>query len=96
MVPIRVTATATDNCDTAPHCEITSVTSNEPVNGRGSGKKADDWNITTGTLRVKLRAERLGTGDGRIYTITVTCSDACGNSSTGNTTVTVPHDKKKK
>jgi M6 family metalloprotease-like protein len=95
MVPVAVTATATDNCDTAPHCRITSVNSDEPVNGRGNGKKAPDWNITD-DLRVKLRAERLGTGDGRIYTITVTCTDACGNSSTGNTTVTVPHDKKKK
>ncbi len=95
MVPVVVRATATDNCDTAPQCRITSVTSDEPVNGHGKGKKTPDWNITD-DLRVKLRAERLGTGGGRIYTITVTCTDACGNSSTGNTTVTVPHDKKKK
>jgi len=95
MIPVVVTASATDNCDTAPRCSITTVSSDEPVNGRGKSKKTPDWNITD-ELRVKLRAERLGTGAGRIYTITVTCTDACGNSSTGNTIVTVPHDKKKK
>jgi len=95
MVPVAVTATATDNCDTVPHCEITRVDSDKPVNGRGDGDKAPDW-IVTGDLSVKLRAERSGLGDGRIYTITVTCTDACGNSSAGNTIVTVPHDQRAK
>jgi M6 family metalloprotease-like protein len=95
MVQVAVTATATDNCDTAPHCDITSVNSNEPVNGLGDGDTAPDW-IITGDLTVDLRAERSGIGNGRIYMITVTCTDACGNSSVGNTTVTVPHDQKKK
>jgi len=71
------------------------VNSNEPVNGLGDGDTAPDW-IITGDLTVNLRAERSGIGNGRIYTITVTCKDACGNSSVGSTTVTVPHDQEQK
>lgn len=95
MVPVVVTAVSTDSCDTVPHCSITDVSSNEPVEGIGDGDTAPDW-VVTGDLTVDLRAERSGKGRGRIYTLTVTCSDECGNSSSENTTVLVPHDMKKK
>ncbi len=95
MVQIAVSATATDNCDSTPVCSITGVSSNEPVNGLGDGDTSPDWMIT-GDLTVDLRAERSGTGDGRVYTLTVTCTDACGNSSVGNTTVAVHNNQKKK
>jgi hypothetical protein len=38
---------------------------------------------------VKLRAERAGNGDGRIYTITIMATDACGNTSSKTATVIV-------
>ncbi|MEO5946404.1 MAG: DUF4394 domain-containing protein [Chitinophagaceae bacterium] len=41
---------------------------------------------------LKLRAERNGTGDGRIYTVFITSTDASGNSSTSTTTVVVAHN----
>ena len=41
----------------------------------------------------KLRAERSGTGNGRIYTITYMVTDACGNSTTMQVTVSVPHNQ---
>ena len=44
-------------------------------------------------MKLQLRAERAGNGPGRIYTITVRASDAAGNSSTQNVTVSVPHNK---
>jgi len=44
---------------------------------------------------IKLRAERSGTGSGRIYTITVTATDIAGNIATKTTTCTVPHDQVK-
>ncbi len=92
MVPVTVAASATDTCNAAaPICRITSVSSNEPINGTGDGDTAPDWEIT-GNLALKLRAERAGTGTGRIYTITVGCTDPSGNSSTKNTTVTVPRN----
>jgi hypothetical protein len=67
------------------------VSSNEPQNGLGDGNMAPDWEIT-GDDTVNLRAERSGRRSGRVYTIAVTCTDACGNNSTGNVVVNVPHD----
>jgi hypothetical protein len=42
---------------------------------------------------VNLRAERLGTGPGRVYTITATATDGAGNQANATTTVIVPHDQ---
>ena len=96
MVPMKVTATTSDNCTVAPVCKIVAVTSNEPVNGTGDGDTAPDWEIT-GNLTVNLRAERSGGGSGRVYSITTQCADAAGNSSTPQSvTITVPHDQGKK
>lgn len=94
MVRVNVAVSASDNCS-AVTSRITSVTSNEPVNGRGDGNTAPDW-IVTGPLTLLLRSERAGPGTGRIYTITVQSSDASGNVSTATTTVVVPHDQRKK
>lgn len=95
MVPVTVSVSASDDCDAVPIRKITSVSSNEPENGLGDGDKAPDWKIT-GDLTVNLRAERSGKGSGRVYTITVTCTDDAENTSTGTTSVTVPHDQGKK
>ena len=90
MVPVSVTASITD-CDPSAWCKIVSVTSNEPDNGLGDGDTPIDWKIT-GDLTLELRAERAGTGTGRVYTILVECTDAAGNSSRSTVTVTVPHE----
>ena len=45
--------------------------------------------------QLELRAERGGNSDGRIYTITVTATDASGNSTPNSAQVTVAHDKGK-
>ena len=95
MVLVTVAASASDLCSAAPVCKITSVSSNEPINGTGDGDQEPDWKIT-GAFTVNLRAERLGTGSGRVYTLTVGCTDASQNSSTKTVTVTVPHDQPKK
>ena len=94
MNPAIMTANVSDNCDSEPSCQITSVSSNEPVNGSGDGNTSPDW-VITGNLTVDLRAERSGSGSGRVYTIEVTCTDASVNSSTDTVNVTVPHDKGK-
>lgn len=73
-------------------------TSNEPEDGRGDGHSDPDIVVSGG--RVQLRAERSGTGNGRIYTITASATDQAGNSAMTTVTCTVPHDqghgKKKK
>lgn len=96
MVPVQVTAATLDNCIAAPVCKITAVSSNEPVNGTGDGDTAPDWQIT-GDLTVNLRAERSGSGSGRVYSITIQCADAAGNSSPPQlVTTVVPHAQGKK
>jgi len=92
MVPVTVSVTASDICDPNPVCRIISVVSNEPPNGLGDGNTAPDWQIT-GNLTANVRAERSGGGSGRVYTITVQCSDFSNNSSSKATTVTVAHDQ---
>ena len=87
---VTVSVSASDNMDPAPVCKIISVTSNEPSDAFHIG--TPDF-VITGPLTVDLRAERLGHGSGRIYTITVQCTDSSNNSSTSTVTVTVPHDK---
>ena len=89
MVPVTIQVSATDDVDPNPSVHIVSVTSNEPTNGNGDGNTATDWQII-GDLTLQLRAERSGTGDGRVYTITVEARDAAGNARTATTTVTVP------
>src|SRR5204862_6762303 len=91
--------TASATCGTppvavAPSCSL-SVSSNEPINGLGDGNTAPDWQVMDAT-HVQLRAERSGTGTGRVYTITVTCSagDPLVSAST-TTAVTVAHDQGK-
>jgi hypothetical protein len=91
MIPVTVTVDVSDICDATPTCRIVAVTSNEPVDATGDGKTSPDWEIV-GDLALKLRAERAGAGNGRVYTITVRCTDDSGNSSTKNVQVSVPHD----
>ena len=67
-----------DNCST-PSCQI-SVTGNQDVSG--------DWAMVDDHV-VNIRATQ-DQGRERIYTVTVTCTDAAGNSSSKNTKVRVP------
>jgi len=92
MVNVTLSYDVTDNCPLPPGSCTLSVTSNEPVLGHGSGHTSPDW-IVLDDHHVLLRAEREGNGDGRIYTITITCVDSGGNTSTEDVTVTVPHDR---
>lgn len=91
MTSVAVSARVTDNCSPATW-SVTGVSSNEPVNGTGDGDTEPDWTIA-GAHGVSLRAERAGNGSGRTYTITITAKDAAGNTSTGTTTVAVPHNR---
>jgi dTDP-D-glucose 4,6-dehydratase len=88
MRDVTINYTATDNCGGVT-CTITNITSNEPVIGSGSGNTAPDWEFVD-EHHVQLRSEREGSGNGRIYTITITCTDTVGNTSTHQVQVTVP------
>jgi len=87
---VALTYTASDDCPGSLTTSV-SVTSNEPLNGTGDGDTSPDW-VVVDDHHVKLRAERAGTGSGRIYTVTVTAVDKCGNTSKSSTTVVVAHN----
>jgi hypothetical protein len=89
MVDIFVNYMASDNCSGGPVTCTLSVTSNEPINGTGDGDTAPDWKIVD-AHHVRLRSERTGKGNGRIYTITISCKNHSGHSSTKTIKVLVP------
>jgi CSLREA domain-containing protein len=91
IVPVTVTVQVTDACDPIPTCRLVSVRSNEAVDGLGDGNTAPDWHIT-GNLTAGLRAERSARGNGRIYVLTVRCTDASGHGTEQSVTVAVPRD----
>jgi hypothetical protein len=86
LVPVPISYTAGSSAT----CSL-SVTSNEPVAGTGPGDLSPDW-VVQDAHHVLLRAERAGNGSGRIYTITITCSDS-GGSNSRQLTMPVAHDQ---
>jgi hypothetical protein len=72
---------------------VTSVTSDEPTSGLGDGDSSPDAVIQGDS--VLLRAERWDAGDGRVYTVHFTATDANGESCTGSVRAGVPKSMKK-
>jgi len=72
---------------------VTSVTQDEPTNGLGDGDTPVDAKVTPNSNVVRLRAERSGKGDGRVYVINFTATDSHGATCTGSVAVTVVHDQ---
>jgi enediyne biosynthesis protein E4 len=94
MVNIAATVSVNDICDPNPTWTLVSIKSNEPEEGPGKKNYPDIEGEETGTsdTEFKLRAERLGNENGRIYTITYQVVDASGNVNLAETSVIVPHD----
>jgi hypothetical protein len=90
MVDVSAQYVVTDNCDATPAVACTlHVVSNEPVSSPGSGNTAPDWQVIS-PWQLRLRAERRGAGTGRVYSVTIACTDQSGNSATRTAAVTVP------
>jgi uncharacterized repeat protein (TIGR03803 family) len=83
MVEITLGYTVKDVCQAT--CQISSVTSNEPIS-------SSDYSVID-DHHLGLSSERLGTGNGRIYTVTATCTDGSGASASQSANVVVPHDQ---
>jgi hypothetical protein len=76
----------------APGSLQVAVTSSEPSDpGNPDALVTSDG---SGGFVVALRAERLGSGPGRLYTITTTARDRADNVQTATTTCFVPHDRR--
>jgi streptogramin lyase len=103
MVLITPVWTVTDKCDRSPNVSLISITMNEGDetntfdgiydNTVGDGHTIKDIQVTS-DVSIYLRAERSGTGAGRIYTITYRAIDYSGNVTIQSATVTVLHDKR--
>jgi hypothetical protein len=91
VVRIRDRCSGRDDFDV----ELLDVASNEPDNGKGDGNTVNDIqgaDIGTGDRHVRLRAERAGGGNGRVYTLTYLVTDGDGNETNAEAKVYVPHD----
>jgi hypothetical protein len=93
-VTVSASVLASDNFDVDPTVTLVSVTSNEPDDGLGDGDTPNDI-VIVDAYTFQLRAERSGTGEGRVYTITYAVTDDCGNTTLQSVTVSVPKSQKK-
>ena len=102
MVPITLTVNATDNCGPTITINLKSIIMNEGQETNTYDPAYDDTTGDGNTLNdiqvdangnIYLRAERSGGGNGRVYKITYSATDASGNTSSAEATVTVPHDQ---
>jgi len=93
LINVGLSASATDNCP-GTVIAVAVFGDEDDLEETGDGNFSPDAkNIAPVTLR--LRAERKGDADGRVYLIIVTATDASGNVSRCCRTVTVTHDQSK-
>ena len=91
LVDIQI-VNLTDTCGSVL-VTIDGITQDEPVNDIGDGSTGPDA-FGVGTDTAQLRAERSGTGDGRVYEISFTANAGTRGACSGTVQVGVPHDKK--
>jgi hypothetical protein len=103
MALVTPTWTVSDICDESPTVKLVGITMNEADktltydamfdDTLGDGRTANDIQVGQNGL-IYLRAERSGTGTGRIYTLTWQAIDDSGNVTRRSATVTVPRDQR--
>ncbi|HEX9626468.1 MAG TPA: CARDB domain-containing protein [Acidiferrobacterales bacterium] len=71
---------------------VTGIRQDEPVNGLGDGDTSPDG-FGVGTPTARVRAERSGLDNGRVYEIAFTADDGQGGTCEGTVAVGVPHDR---
>jgi len=92
----NLVTSVSDNCDSSigvGDVTITNVTSDEPENTAGDGNTLNDIVIAGNCQSVQLRSERIGNGNGRVYTITLQVTDSNGNTSSETIKVKVPQSQ---
>lgn len=95
MVEVMVATSCTDGLSGPADMLVSTAMSSEPDSGQGKGDRPNDiesFVVDTPVTLGALRAERMGYGEGRLYTLGYTCYDMAGNSTACETYVTVPHD----
>ena len=87
LVDVGLAVTATDNAS-AVTTQVAVFSDEDDVASGGGEASPDAKSTATGSLR--LRAERTGSSNGRVYLIIVSAHDASGNASHACRTVVVP------
>jgi hypothetical protein len=90
LVRVNISVVLSDFLSGPAGFTLVLVSTNEPDSGSG-----DILGFTAGKASTsgQLRATRLGSGNGRVYTFTYIGTDRAGNSAICSTSVTVPHDQ---
>jgi hypothetical protein len=74
--------------------QITDITQDEPVDAQGGGDGHTVCDGTgVGTAIARIRAERQGGGNGRVYAVHYTATNSAGFSCLGSFSVRVPHSQ---
>ncbi|HEY6402189.1 MAG TPA: CARDB domain-containing protein, partial [Blastocatellia bacterium] len=90
----QMVQSVSDNCPISiGDVVIETVESDEPDDDLGDGETVDDIIIGADCRSVQLRAERAGTGDGRVYTITLRLKDSGGAVTRAAFEAYVPHSR---
>jgi hypothetical protein len=92
MADITATVDVSGGCGDVT-VALVSVTSDEADNGPDDGNTVNDIDgVTAGTedYNFRVRAERCGSCDGRVYTVRYSATDGDGNVSYGTATISVP------
>jgi hypothetical protein len=75
-------------------CKIISIYCDEPRGAKGKGNtKAPDDMVILDNCSFKVRAQRDGSGNGRVYGITFEAKDKAGNVAYATCFITIAHDK---
>ena len=94
MIDVTVSYDVADDFSSASDIQTSlSVSSNEPANTTGDGNTEPDIEIVD-EHHVRVRAERSGDSNDRVYTITIAAIDQAQNTSTRTVTVVVPKSQK--
>lgn len=88
LVGVHITGVGSEG---AVDIQVTAVQQDEPQSAPGQAQADPDAVIGGGGAPARLRAERAGGGDGRVYHIGFTARDASGRECNGNVQVCVPH-----
>lgn len=94
LVDVGFTINATDVCDDDLDIVVSVTSDEDPYKAKGAGgpKHCPDA-VTQEDNSVLIRAERSGGGNGRVYVISATATDECGNVSACEVTVGVPKNQ---
>lgn len=96
LINVGLSARVTDAGDPSPEVSVSVFADEDDDEQTGDGRHSPDAKGIAPAPTLRLRAERKGNADGRVYLIVVTATDESGNVGYDAVTVVVPHDKSKK